>query len=177
MQANRRLPPPYGPIIQNAFVVADMGAGIDYWTRVMTVGPFFKFPTIVFDEADYRGRPQTPDFEAAIAYSGDLMIELIKPKGASIFKEFLDAGGRGVHHLAAFTDDFRAASAAIEGRGGMRIQGGRVADGSSIAYFDMGGPEPSILEIACLMPPALELFAAIKAAAADWDRNSSTVTF
>jgi hypothetical protein len=168
---------PYGPINQNAFVVPDIDAAIDRWTRIRKVGPFFKFPPIVFEEADYRGRPQVPDFEAAIAYSGELMIELIKPNGPSIFKEYLDAGHQGVHHFCAFTDDFEAASSAIEREGGKRLQGGRFADGSCLAYFDLGDPAPSILEIAYLMPPVLALFDAIKAAAASWNGHSRTVSF
>ena len=168
---------PYGPIIQNAFIVDDIDRAIAYWTRVMQVGPFFKFPEIVFEEADFRGRPHKPDFAAAIAYSGDLMIELIKPRGPSIFSEFQDAGRTGVHHLAAFADDLADAAADLESRGGRRVQGGRLADGSSIAYFEMGGPEPSVLEIAVLMPGPKALFAAIKAAGADWDGRTPTVSF
>jgi Glyoxalase/Bleomycin resistance protein/Dioxygenase superfamily len=167
----------HGPINQNAFIVSSIDAGISYWTRTMQVGPFFKFPKIVFEAADYRGRAHVPEFDAAIAYSGDLMIELIRPRGPSIFQEFLDSGRTGVHHLAAFADDAEAAAAAIEGRGGRRVQGGRFADGSSVAYFDMGGPEPSVLEIACLRPAVLGLFSAIKAAGAAWDGASPTVSF
>jgi hypothetical protein len=169
--------PPHGPINQNAFIVTDVEAGIDYWTRTMRVGPFFKFPKIIFAEADYRGRRHTPDFEAAIAYSGELMIELIKPNGPSIFKEFLDAGRKGVQHFAVFADDLAVAAAAIEARGGKRVQGGSFADGSAIAYFDMGGPEPSILEVACLKSGPLALFGAIRAAGAAWDGTSRTVSF
>jgi hypothetical protein len=167
----------YGPIIQNAFIVPDIDTAIDYWTRTMQVGPFFKFPKIVFEAADYRGREHFPDFDAAIAYTGDLMIELIKPKGPSIFQEFQDSGGKGIHHFAAFTDHLEEASSAIVNRGGKRVQGGQFADGSSIAYFEMGGQEPSILEVACLKPSVLGLFAAIKAAGAAWDGITPTVSF
>lgn len=166
-----------GPINQNAFVVPDMDAGIRYWTSVMGVGPFFKFPKIVFREADYRGKRVLLDYEAAIAFSGKLSIELIKPNGPSIFMEFLDAGRTGVQHVCAFTDDFRAAEREISSRGGKRVQGGNFADGSELAYFDMGGPDPSILEIAYLKPPVLELFAAIEAAGAAWDGGSKTIDF
>jgi hypothetical protein len=168
---------PYGPIIQNAFIVDDIDQAIAHWTTVMQVGPFFKFPELVFEEADFRGRSHKPDFAAAIAYSGDLMIELIKPRGPSIFSEFLGSGRTGVHHFAAFSDDLTAAAADLESRGGKRVQGGRLVDGSSIAYFEMGGLEPSVLEIACLMPGPKMLFAAIKAAGADWDGRTPTVSF
>ncbi len=159
----------HGPIMQNAFIVRDIDAGIELWTKVMRVGPFFKFPEIVFEEADYRGRAHKPEFDAAIAYSGDLMIELIRPRGPSIFAEFLESGRTGVHHFACFADDLALAGASIEARGGKRVQGGRLADGSSIAYYDMGRIDPAILEIACLQPGVVALFAAIKAAAASWD--------
>ena len=166
----------HGPIMQNAFIVRDIDAAIELWTKVMRVGPFFKFPQIVFEEADYRGKPHKPQFDAAIAYSGDLMIELIRPRGPSIFEEFLEAGRIGVHHFACFADDLPRAAAAIETRGGKRVQGGRLADGSSIAYFDMGTLDPAILEIACLQPPVVSLFAAIKAAAANWDGTNPILT-
>jgi hypothetical protein len=169
--------PPFGVISQNAFVVADIDAAIDYWERTMHVGPFFKFPKIEFSEADYRGRKASPDFEAAIAYSGDLNIELIRPKGPSIFLEYAQAGGKGIHHFGAFVDDFGTAAAALEQRGGKRIQGGGFADGSAIAYYDMGGPEPSIIEIAYLKEGPTALFAAVKAAGAAWDGKTRTITF
>jgi Glyoxalase/Bleomycin resistance protein/Dioxygenase superfamily len=170
-------PSGYGPINQIAFIVPNIDAGIAHWTQTMRVGPFFKFPKIVFEEADYRGQPQVPDFEAAIAYSGELMIELIRPVGQSIFKEFADRGGTGVQHIAAFADDFSLASQTLEKRGGKRIQGGRFADGSRIGYFDMGGAEPAIIEIAFLSPAVLGLFGTIKAAGATWDGETATVSF
>jgi len=173
--------PPFGVISQNAFIVKDIDAGIDYWTRTMHVGPFFKFPHIVFEKADYRGEAQVPDFEAAIAYSGDLNIELIKPNGPSIFREFRDAGGSGIHHFGAFVDDFASAAAALEQRGGKRLQGGSFADGSVLAYFEMnggnGGAHSPIIEIAHLKEGPQALFKAVKAAGAAWDGITKTITF
>jgi len=168
---------PCGPFNQNAFVVADMEAALDYWTRTMQVGPFFRFPKIEYVEADYRGTKVAMDYKAALAFSGDLMIELIQPISPSIFKEFLDAGRSGVQHFAAFADDFTAACADLERRGGKRVQGGSFADGSCLAYYDMGGPEPSIIEIVHLKPEILDLFSAIKAASVAWDGKTQTVEF
>jgi methylmalonyl-CoA/ethylmalonyl-CoA epimerase len=168
---------PYGPICQNAFVVKDIDAAIKYWTETMRVGPFFKFPKIEFAASDYRGKSQSVDFDAAIAYSGELQIELIKPKGQSIFQEFEDAGGKGVHHFAVFTADMAAACAAVQNQGGRRIQGGSFADGSSIAYLEIGGSEPSILEVACLKAGPQALFDAIKAAGAGWDGVTKLLSF
>jgi methylmalonyl-CoA/ethylmalonyl-CoA epimerase len=160
---------PYGPIVQTAFVVTDIDEGIAYWTQSMRVGPFFKFPKIVYAESDYRGMSCPIETDVALAYSGELMIELVKPLGPSIFAEFLEQGHVGVQHFAALTADMGAARADIERRGGTRIQGGSVAEGSSVAYFEIPGLHPAVLEIACLHPPILNLFDAIKSACAAWD--------
>lgn len=165
-----------GPINQIAFVVDDFAPAIEHWTRTMQVGPFYRFPRIEFAGADYRGQPVTLDYEAAIAFSGDLMIEFIKPNGPSIFREFLDSGQTGVQHLCVFTDDFDAACRDVEARGGIRLQGGHFADGSCLAYYDMGGPPPSILEVAHLKPDVLALFATLKTAAANWDGTTPMLT-
>lgn len=166
----------HGPINQTAYVVPDIDSGVDYWTRVMRVGPFFKFPKLQFQSADYRGQSLNLDFEAAIAYSGELMVELIRPDGPSIFREFAEARRTGVQHIGAFTDDMVAAAAALEKRGGRRVQGGSFADGSCIAYFDMGGRESVIFEVARLMPPVQALFSAVKAAGAAWDGVTPTLS-
>lgn len=83
--------------------------------------------------------------------------------------EFLERGQTGVQHLCVFTDDFNAACRDLEARGGTRLQGGHFADGSCLAYYDMGDPAPSILEVTHLKPEIHTLFATLKEAAANWD--------
>lgn len=158
-----------GPLTQNAFIVADIDAAVAYWTGTIGVGPFFRFPALAFSEGTLHGTPQIPAFKAAIAYSGDLMIELIEPEGPSIFQEFLDAGGTGVHHNCVLTEDYDAAVAGLTSRGGLVIQSQVVADGSRIAYVQMGGPTPVIIEIAHLTPGVIGLFGMIRKAGANWN--------
>lgn len=104
----------FGPVFQIAYVVEDMEAAIAHWTRTMGVGPFSRFPLpLAADSIEVRGRrvPVDEDLLAAVAlsYSGDTMIELIQPGAApSTYREFLDAGRRGVHHVGAFADDYDA---------------------------------------------------------------------
>lgn len=158
-----------GPINQTAYVVDDIDAAIDYWTTVMAVGPFFRLPRIAFAMSDYLGKDQPITFEAAFSWSGGIIVELIQPIGPSIFADFKNSGGRGVHHLARFVTDLEASARDIENLGGRRIQGGSFADGSKIAYFDMGGDQGIVLELAQLSPEILDLFATVKDASANWD--------
>ncbi len=166
------MPAVTGPFCQNAFIVPDLDAAVEYWTSTLGVGPFFRFPPLVFSEGTLHGQPCTPSFKAAIAYSGDLMIELIEPAGPSIFQEFLDAGGTGVHHNCVIAEDFEAGVARLTSRGGEVMQSQTVADGSRIAYVQMHGPVPVIIEVAYLMPAARGLFAIIREAGATWDGST-----
>ncbi|GLR67143.1 glyoxalase [Acidocella aquatica] len=166
-----------GPLTQNAFIVRDLEAAITYWTEVIGAGPFFVFPPLEFSAGTLHGAPLIPRFKAAIAYSGDLNIELIEPEGPSIFQEFLDAGGTGVHHNCVMTEDFDTAVASYVARGGEVVQTQDVADGSRLAYVQMHGAVPVIIEVAYLKPAALGLFAALREAAANWDGKTRYLTF
>jgi len=162
-----------GPLTQNAFIVHNIEEAVTYWTEVVGVGPFFRFPPLAFSEGTLHGVPHIPRFKAAIAFSGDLNIELIEPEGPSIFQEFLDAGGTGVHHNCVMTDDFDAAVAAYVARGGEVIQTQAVPDGSRLAYVQMHGVVPVIIEVAHLMPAAAGLFTILRKAAANWDGKTA----
>jgi len=86
--------------MQNAFVVTDLDAALDHWTRVMGVGPFFVFERVEFAEIWYRGQSALDiDLSVAIGYWGDLQIELIRQRNdvPSIYTDFpgRQAGGRG----------------------------------------------------------------------------------
>lgn len=160
---------PMSRINQIAYMVPDLHAAIDWWTQVMGVGPFFIFPPFDVTKGDYRGQAHIAEFGAAIAYSGDLMVELIEPRGPSIFQEFLADGKTGVHHLCVFADDLAEAERWATQRGGRRLQGASFADGSALAYYAMDAGEKVILEIAQLTPAVQGLFAAIEQAGATWD--------
>jgi catechol 2,3-dioxygenase-like lactoylglutathione lyase family enzyme len=171
------MPKLYGPMMQNCFVVRDLDAAIRFWTGTMQVGPFFRFPPLEFSRGELHGKPHIPQFGAAITYSGDLMIELIEPRGPSIFQEFLDAGGTGVHHNCVMTDDFDAAEADFLRRGGERLQFQADATGSVMSYVLMPGVTPVIVEVAQLIPEVGTLFGAIRAAAAGWDGQAPELVF
>ena len=60
---------------------------------------------------DYRGEQEECDMRLAFGKSGDVEIELIEwVAGGCPHKEFLDAGGEGMHHLRFIVDDLDARS-------------------------------------------------------------------
>lgn len=161
--------PPFGPLVQNAFVVPDIESAIDDFAGRLEVGPFFRFPPLEFVADSVRGRPVRPVFHAAITSSGDLMVELIEPAGPSIFAEFIEGGGAGVHHNCVVTQDHDASVAWLEQRGARVVQHQEVADGSRMSYLELAMPSAPVLEVAQLSDDARGLFAMLKVAAQNWD--------
>ena len=159
-----------GGLCQNAYVVDNIETAVTYWTQVIGVGPFFRFPRMSIVSGTLHGAPNIPRFGAAIAYSGELTIELVQPDGPSIFQDFADQGGTGVHHNCLFTDDFSSETHRLVQAGGSIIQSMEMSDGSLLAYIQMDGPTPIIIEVAQLSSPARGLFDKLHRAAQDWDR-------
>lgn len=165
----------FGNIFQVAYATSDLQAEIDHWTRTMGVGPFFTFPIPVpFDWLDIRGQHVPVDYDifagVAVSYSGDTMIEIIQPGSApSVYREFLDAGHRGVHHLGTFTDRYDEQMAAARNAGiGVAMEGQLPM--SRFAYLDTDPGFPGTM-IEIIEPTAMmiEVFDMVKKTAAAWD--------
>ena len=50
----------FGEIRQLGYVVPDIEAAMDYWSRVLGVGPFFYAPRVPVVNFIYRGEPSSP---------------------------------------------------------------------------------------------------------------------
>jgi hypothetical protein len=165
----------FGPIMQNAFVVPDLEAAIDFWARVMHVGPFYVFDHIRYSEIFFRGKPIAIDMSAAIAYSGDLQIELIRQHddAPSIYSEFTRSGLAGMQHMGVMTDSVDRDLEDLKRIGVEAIQHGRTAWGARFAYLDTdvqpGAHPGAMLELIERGPAILGAFKAIRAAAESWD--------
>jgi hypothetical protein len=155
--------------MQNAFVPHDFDAALTFWTGAMGVGPFFLFPHVRLENTLYRGQPTEVDFSIAIAYWGDLQIELVQQhnEAPSIYKEWRDSGGDGLHHCCLLTDDMSAARAAAKGM--VVAQEARVPGGGEVIYVETGGGPGTIVEILKPAPGGREAFAMFRKAAENWD--------
>jgi hypothetical protein len=109
----------FGAIRQNGYVVRDLQAGVRYWTEVMGVGPFFLLDHITMPGFSYHGRPADPEISVAFSHHGSLQIELIQQHNdePSMFREFLQSGRQGLHHVACWTEDYDGDKTRMLGRG------------------------------------------------------------
>lgn len=167
----------FGPVFQIAWVIEDMEEALAHWTGNLGVGPFFRFPLpLAFHWLTLDGQPADAQAQAgvlggvAIAYSGDTMIELIKPGSTpSLYRRFLDSGRSGLHHLGTVTTDYPAQMAAARAAGITIAMEGEL-DLSRFAYLETDALWPgTMIEIIDMRPAMVELFATIKEAAKRWD--------
>ncbi|MFM8594734.1 MAG: VOC family protein [Chloroflexota bacterium] len=141
-----------GSIDQIAVVVRDLDLAMErYWTQhgigpwdVYTYGPH-RMPTMT-----YRGEERPYVMRLALAFVGSTMYELIEHvEGPSIYEEFLNDHGEGLHHFGYYVDDIDAAITAMQERGYSLLQSGRGfgLDGDgAYAYFDTAADLGCIVE-------------------------------
>ena len=157
-----------GPVMQIAFVPDNFDAALAHWTQVMGVGPFFLIENIKLPDSLYLGQPNECVFTIALAYWGDVQVELIRQDNdaPSIYR---GAEGKGLHHTCILTDDIAAARITAEAAGARVLVEGRVDPDGAVLYVDTIGGPGSIVEILQPATGTEGLFAMIKAAAQDWD--------
>ncbi|BBY83626.1 VOC family protein [Mycolicibacterium pulveris] len=142
--------------VQIAWVTRDLDATEAALTTLLGAKKWIRMPEVHFgpDTCTLRGAPA--DFVAAISlsYAGDTQLELIAPvSGASIYTEFLDRAGPGLHHIcvaAPSPEDFDAALQAAERNATPVVQQGVMPGGMRFAYVSAADAGVPYLEIAYL---------------------------
>jgi catechol 2,3-dioxygenase-like lactoylglutathione lyase family enzyme len=87
---------------QICFVVPDLEKAMDYWRNTNGVQAW----SVAYDlaktqtEKEYLGRPGNFQFSCAYGYAGDTLIELARHDGGdSIYRDWVDERGYGLHHV------------------------------------------------------------------------------
>ena len=116
----------------------------------------------------------------ALAYSGELMVELIQQhdQQPSVFQETLKArGAHGFHHWAIGARDFEKATARYRSRGYQEAFTDTAPDplGCRVIYFDTGRDLPGMLEVIEMNTPAEQAFHKIYQAAQEWNGTDHIV--
>ncbi len=159
-----------GQVFQLAYLPRDFGAALRFWTESMGAGPFFRRSRLSFPSMRYRGAPSGAVFSVAIGYWGDTQIELIEQHNdaPSVYRDFLDAGGEGLHHVCIAVDDIDAARDACR-TAGMAIEQEIDWPGGGAIYVDTGGGQGTMVEMITYAPGMRERFERMRAAHRDWD--------
>lgn len=159
-----------GDIIQMAYLPEDFDAALRYWTETVGVGPFFLMENIQLGEMRYRGQPTDAVFSIAIAYWGDIQIELIRAENdaPSIYSGDYAVKDR-MHHICIFVESIEEARRVCAEAGAEVLVEGKVGDSGEVIYVDAGGGPGHVIELLQPMAGSEGLFAMIKDAGRDWD--------
>ena len=157
-----------GPVIQLAWVVTDVAAAEAHLSALRGIRQWTRLPDIRFgpDTCEYRGAPADFTAHISMAYVDDLQLELIQPvTGESIYTEFLERSGPGMHHLCFETADIDETLRTAAAQGIDVVQRGDMAGGSiRFAYLDGSAHGVPYVEIAQLDDGMRAFYEAIKAA-------------
>lgn len=170
------LPPhlPTRDYMQMAWVVPDLHAAINSWVKKAGVGPFFVFDAAEFGNPVYRGKPSiTPNAAAAMAYAGDMQIELISPLDdiPSYWTDRTPRGRTALHHVAVNSADYDADLAFFTG-GGAEVAFSGLMMGYPVCWIDTCDTLGFMMELMTPNPVADSVFGQIKAASVNWDRTN-----
>mgnify|MGYP005872641859 CR=1 FL=1 len=159
-----------GEVMQLAFVPKDFDAAVKHWTQVMGVGPFFLMEGIHLEGMKYKGEPTDAAFDLALAYWGDIQIELIRPRDnhPSIYSGDYAEVNDGLHHVCILVEDIHEARRVCTEQGAEIVIEGALGD-SKVIYVDPGSGPGGLVEILQQGADGPRLFAMIKQAGEGWD--------
>lgn len=166
-------------VTQNAWVVTDIEAAAEAWSATLGIGPFFMgtYPASLFEGMTYRGASGELTMTTAIAYSGDLQIELIQPLGdaPNAYRDVYAPGESGFHHVCFWSDDLDADLAAYAAADAITVNQGRMRGGPRFAYVDTRAQFGCMTELLEPHPHVVELFAGWKRQSEAWDGKAAIV--
>lgn len=141
--------------VQIAWVTTDLDATENALTTLLGARKWVRVPDVHFgpDTCTYRGRPADFTANISFSYAGDTQLELIEPvTGDSIYTEFLQRAGAGLHHICMEVDDVDAAVGSAE-----VVQRGTMPGGMEFAYVSAEAAGVPYIEIAHI-PPEIRVF-------------------
>ena len=135
------LPPDLFTLGQVCILTNDIRGLMEQYAS-LGIGPFkvYKQDCTQMEGVQYRGEPARYSLEVAWApLGGPVTLELLQPNhehGGSIYKEFMDEHGEGMHHLGVNASDYQAAYDELIRRGFNATQGGPIIGRDRTGRYD-----------------------------------------
>ena len=148
--------------VQIAWVTRDLDATETALTTLLGARKWIRMAGVHFgpDTCTYRGKPADFVADISLSYAGDLQLELIAPvRGESVYSEFLDRTGAGLHHICIEADDLDRALAECNAD---VVQRGVLPGGMEFAYVSAEASGVPYIEIAHISPEIRKFFDYVK---------------
>ncbi len=160
-----------GAIRQLGYVVPDIEAAMDYWSRTLGVGPWYYNPQVPIKNYRYKGESYQPHNSVALANAGYIQVELIQTRNdvPSMYRDFQQTSKSGLQHVAYWTEDYDRDLNNLVGLGWKPIMQGEVGERGRFIYFDTEYHPGTVIELSEVAGPKGKLFKLIREASEGWD--------
>ena len=148
--------------VQIAWVTRELDATEKALTVLLGAKKWVRMPGVHFgpDSCTFRGKPADFVADISLSYAGDTQLELIAPvTGESIYSEFLDRAGPGLHHICIEAEDVEAA---VAERNAEVVQRGLMPGGMEFVYVCAQAAGVPYIEIAHISPEIRAFFDYVK---------------
>jgi len=135
-------------LCQVGFVVHDVVATAKKYVEAFGLPEptFIETPGYAASKTIVNGEPSEATAKLAFFQTGQLVIELIQPdEKPSVWRDFLDKNGEGVHHIAFRVADTKATEAALAKEGMPVLQQGLYADASGMYTYLDSAPQLGVM--------------------------------
>jgi catechol 2,3-dioxygenase-like lactoylglutathione lyase family enzyme len=130
-------------INQIGIVVKDLELVAENYWNILGIGPWriFNWEAPFIYDRKYHGKPVCAREKIALAQVGDVQLELLQPvEGPSIYADWIEEHGEGLHHLNFLVNDVDEIAGQLEAEGFRSMQSGRYGPADrqgSFTYFDI----------------------------------------
>ena len=130
------------PISQIGIVVKDIHAAMEAYQQALGWGPWnvYEHKPPALHDTHLHGQEQPYTMIGAETHVGPIVVELLQPvEGPSIYKEWLETKGEGLHHIAVMAhnqEESDAIKARFAGMGAGVMMGGRIGDTIEFFYLN-----------------------------------------
>ena len=139
----------FNRIDQVCIVVRDLQKTIAHYWNSFGIGPWkiFLLEEPLLREMTIKGKPAKYRIHVAMCQLENIYFEVIQPlSGDTVYKEFLEQKGEGLHHLGFIVEDLDREMKRFETKGLGTVQTGRF-QGGGFSYLDTQEQFGTILEI------------------------------
>jgi len=114
MSETQQFPLPFlkDGIAQVAILVPDLMKAVKHYHEDFGISPWhiYTYGKPLVSQMTYRGEPAEYKMRIGLSYFGPMRIELIQPiSGKTIYDEFIQEHGYGVHHFGLLVEDMDSA--------------------------------------------------------------------
>jgi hypothetical protein len=158
-------------VVQVAYVVEDLDAAIRTWVDQLGTGPWFRLSGFTGVDPVYRGEPSMASITLAMAFAGNMCIELIQPDDdhPSIWRDHIERHGYGFHHFGRLTTHYDADVKRYADDGHELVWQAGVPTGGRIGFIDTTDVLPGYQELIELDDATDALFTRFYAASLTWE--------